>query len=417
MTTAKLILAYLCIALLFISVGYLMSKMPIIVQNEEPKDKSAFKRTRFCYVLGGIVTTLAGILICEVSAAFKFTADVCAGIITILAIGVIAAAIVIGIRRKELFAVSDLKNECRSKSEKILILISMITVVAQIAAVMIFSMKGTRPIGEIKYATAAYLSGTLGAGHPFMSCIGILARVVGMHPLSIVYLLLPVVSIPFFYETYLLLLTQIFKKNRESVYVALIVIEFLNIYGYQSEGLKCVTLLTGFFTFTAFIVHAILPATAAILIVLLGKGKKAEKNKDRPTWQNENGNETENTQTDDYQEEWDMKKHRIINARNLAIGLGAVAVLLLVMVYVLNNKINTLYDATVNLEKQINSSCSVYEFAPAGECVGYLIKGTDGTLTMIGADDEKYAKELDGFVKEHGEKIDKWYSLDEVTKE
>lgn len=108
-----------------------------------------------------------------------------------------------------------------------------------------------------------------------------------------------------------------------------------------------------------------------------------------------------------------MKKHKIINARNLAIALGVVVVMLVSMVFVLNNKINSLHDATANLQRDLDNRCSIYEFTAAdGVSYGYLIKGKDGKLTMIGGGDAQRADDLYDFLKEYGTEITNWYLYD-----
>ena len=105
-----------------------------------------------------------------------------------------------------------------------------------------------------------------------------------------------------------------------------------------------------------------------------------------------------------------MKKHKIINARNLAIALGLLAVAMLALVFVLNNKINTLHDSTVNLQQALNDRCAVYEFSTApGKAEGYLIQGSDGSLTMIGGGAEENAQALYDFLEEHGTNLTAWY--------
>ena len=58
---------------------------------------------------------------------------------------------------------------------------------------------------------------------------------------------------------------------------------------------------------------------------------------------------------DDYfkWEEEEMKNHKIINSRNLAIALIIVVILFAGSVFVMNRKINSLYETTVNLQQQV----------------------------------------------------------------
>ena len=48
-----------------------------------------------------------------------------------------------------------------------------------------------------------------------------------------------------------------------------------------------------------------------------------------------------------------MKNHKMINARNLAVALLIVVIMLIGSVYIMNRKINSLYEVTVNLQQEI----------------------------------------------------------------
>ena len=48
-----------------------------------------------------------------------------------------------------------------------------------------------------------------------------------------------------------------------------------------------------------------------------------------------------------------MKNHKIINSRNLAIALILVIILFAGSVFVMNRKINSLYNTTVELQQQV----------------------------------------------------------------
>ena len=75
-----------------------------------------------------------------------------------------------------------------------------------------------------------------------------------------------------------------------------------------------------------------------------------------------------------------------------------------------NSGVNRLYDATVNLQSELNQRCSVYEFAPdGGKTEAYLIKGENGKLTVVGGGPQKNAAELLAFISPYGTDIDKWY--------
>ena len=105
-----------------------------------------------------------------------------------------------------------------------------------------------------------------------------------------------------------------------------------------------------------------------------------------------------------------MKKHKIINARNLAIAIALLTVALLALVFVLNSKINSLHDVTAALQEDMDKRCGLYEFAPAdGQTQGYLLKESDGTLTFIGGGPKENAEALKVFLAAYGDSITNWY--------
>ncbi len=144
-------------------------------------------------------------------------------------------------------------------------------------------------------------------------------------------------------------------------------------------------------------IHGLLNMAAVILIRYF---------ENRPKIREETGMEY----GDDYSEEWDMQKHRIINARNLAIALGVLALALICIVFVLNSKINRLYDATVNLQTDMNSRSSIYEFTgDDGNTAGYLIKNSDGKFVFVGGGSRSNADALSEFFDRYGSTVSEWY--------
>ena len=168
----------------------------------------------------------------------------------------------------------------------------------------------------------------------------------------------------------------------------------LNLWGYQSDVLIRFSLLIRWFGLGVFFVHGLLNTAAVILTVYLqSRPPKAV------------SPQNEDTDDKDDPEELDMKK-----ARNLAVAIGVIAVVMIAAVFVLNNKINKLYAATVNLQTDMNSRCSIYEFAPGGgDTAGYLIKNSDGTLVFTGGGSSDNADELSEFFDRYGNDIAKWY--------
>ena len=239
-----------------------------------------------------------------------------------------------------------------------------ILVIVQIVVAVKFETISTSALENMKYATFCYENGSFNINAPYMSILGLICRAVGIHPLIFIHSVSPIVMITLCMGAYVYLFATIYtpapvktgepvtvnagcgsEDNMPDYYVAVyasaIALCILNIFGYQSELLMPYTLLGGYFTGQCLIVHFLLPIASARIEMYFRKQRTIGKHEDV------------DNPDDDYLEEWDMKKHKIINARNLAIALGLVTVILLASIVVLNNKINTLYDATVNLQNEI----------------------------------------------------------------
>jgi len=105
-----------------------------------------------------------------------------------------------------------------------------------------------------------------------------------------------------------------------------------------------------------------------------------------------------------------MKKHKILNMRNMAIAFLALVILLVASVFVLNRKINSLYDATVQLENAANTKMSVFEIKnDEGNSVLTLMISPEGSVTAIGGGDADMGSKCAEFINEHGNRVDKWY--------
>ena len=105
-----------------------------------------------------------------------------------------------------------------------------------------------------------------------------------------------------------------------------------------------------------------------------------------------------------------MKKHKILNIRNMAIAFALLLVLFVASVFVLNNKINSLYDATVVLENAANTKMSVYELKGDDEDVLLTVMvSPEGTVTVVGGGSETEGVNTYEFIKKYADKVDKWY--------
>lgn len=293
-----------------------------------------------------------------------------------------------------------------SKPEIVLIAVNVAIVLAQIIYIMICANNSSVAYRPLRYATQYYDAGVIELTKPMMVLLGSVAKYLRMHPATVGFALAPILLIPVYYGAYSMLLSEI-EENRAYKEITLAIISVLHIWGYQSDLLLPANMLVTPYGGWVYLIDGLL-VLLAYGFILRNKakpGSKADNN------MSDNVSDGEDIKTEDYCEEWDMKKHPIINARNLAIALGATVVALVVLVFMLNNKINRLYDATVNLETALNSRCSIYEFCAqeGADPTGYLIKDSNGRLTMIGGGGIDDTDEIYDFIIQYGNVIDTWY--------
>ncbi|MCR5001397.1 MAG: hypothetical protein K6A71_06345 [Lachnospiraceae bacterium] len=165
--------------------------------------------------------------------------------------------------------------------------------------------------------------------------------VYGKQGFMILYSLLPLIMLPAYYYAYSYLAGSLFK-DRETAWFMVLIICVLNLWGYQSKALLPATMLYCWFSPASVAVHGFLPFAAGLLIK---KSKEMQAGQEK----------TDIGEEDDYfrWEEEEMKNHKIINSRNLAAALIIVVILFAGSVFVMNRKINSLYDTTVNLQQQV----------------------------------------------------------------
>ena len=344
---------------------------------------------------GGCSVLLLGILICAVMPGTT-SPGLCISIAGIIVAAAIAAGFVI--RRRMNVPRTGFLDNVNDIKGLIYPAVIVLSVIVLAAAVGMSRFENTGAMKGIGSATYVYENGQLGSADPMMLLIGVISCVLRIHPLDFIYSVSPAIFIPLYCLCYASVIDAVFGSTGKRVVAYLIVI-ILDLWGYQSEALIGVTLLVRWFGAGVFAVHGLLSLAQVILAGYLKN--KPESARDDMTVYEDAGDE---------EEEWDMKKHKIVNARNLAIGLGLLAAALVVFVYVLNNKINKLYDATVNLQTDLSSRCSIYEFAPGGgDTEGYLIKGSDGTVVFIGGGGKQNADELSEFFEKYGNSVTKWY--------
>lgn len=378
---------------------------------------------RMNYIKFGILFIISGIIASAVGALFgasgKTAVGICAGVIIIVFAGTIYLTCKSKRKGQSSFA-KESQNDKVGNNRKLSIALEVaayLLIATQIIVAIGFADKTTFAIKNIKYATEVFEGKAPDISHLLMSFWGILSYTLKIHPMTLIHTVLAVFIISLAYESYIMLAKAVFKDNIVMQYGSVIAVGFINIYGFWSPKASIFTLLLGYFTFAGIAVHILLVNLSTLLIKKAEKNKKAEADKRIEAEKNlalENGeNSAEHSidysEDDDYQEEWDMKKHKIINARNLAIGLGVLVLMLIALAYVLNNKINKLYEVTVLLQSEMDSECKMYEFAPNGVNEGYVVKNSDGSITVIGGGSAENAQSLSEIIKKYGDVVDTWY--------
>ncbi len=379
----KSIVFFIC----FYLISYLAGSWGVIALAKCRAGASYVFRTAF----GGCTVIAAGMAACLAGSVFRLPVASVAGIfLFIIAIVVISGYVL----EKKHAVKEDAPHIPPESTDAVMILAAVLVVGAQIYGVITLRYEGTEVLRGVRDATAVYETGKVMPHDPMMLLIGCISALVHTHPLELIYTVLPPSLIVLYYLCYLEVISTLWCGWKRVA--AFLAVTALNLWGYQSEPLTGATLLLSWFGIWVYVLHGLCNILAVIMIrYLKALPDKAE------AVQEEN---------EDLLEEWDMKKHRIINARNLAIALGVLTAALIGVVFVLNSKINRLYDATVNLQDDLNSRCSIYEFIPAGgETEGYLLRGSDGTLTFIGGGAAENADELETFIGRFGSEVERWY--------
>ena len=247
-----------------------------------------------------------------------------------------------------MMSTSAASNKIRKRGSSLpvrLLAVSVILlVIVQVAAV--FRVAGEIPVNIDALAAASKVcyEGRFLPGAPMMSLWGLIARMCGIHPMKLIFGIAPFIMIPLYYCIYYLAAGKLLNDPADRWFMMLCIC-LLNMWGYQSEYMIPYTMLCSWYTGTAFVVHGLLPLAVYLL---------ADKFRIYYTEETPNEEYTE-ANTDDYykKEVEDMKNHKIINARNLAVALLIVVIMLIGSVYIMNRKINSLYEVTVNLQQEI----------------------------------------------------------------
>ena len=237
-----------------------------------------------------------------------------------------------------------IRKDRASLSVRLLALSVIMLVVLQVAAAVLIADEVPVNAEALSRASKAFYERTFIVAAPMMSIWAFLSRLCMMQPLAFIFSVTPFIMIPGYYFIYAMLARKLFVRPSHRWFM-LLCICLLNLWGYQSEYMVPYTLLCSWYTGTAFIVHGVLPFAVY---------KLADKCRIKEP-ESVSAREGDYEEVDDYykEEEEDMKNHKIINARNLAAALLVVVIMLIGSVYIMNRKINSLYETTVNLQQEI----------------------------------------------------------------
>lgn len=296
-----------------------------------------------------------------------------------------------------------LKNN-RSWSLWLLSIIIILLTALQMFGTSLFGYHQPNATRQVWMATKAYETGNLSASSPMMMLWAWIAWIFKEHPLTIIFSVSQFLTLPLYYMGYTVLAGKLCRGKREQSLLLLLFLCILHLFGYQSGYALGMTLLFSYFSGGVFILQGVLPFFLFLLLTGLEKKHSLDLEKIQ-------SGEDIAADTEEEWEDEDMKKHKIINARNIGIALVLFAVLVAGAIYILNNKINSLHNATQNLQIAMDEKCSIYEFKPepSGEAEGYLLKQSDGRLVMIGGGTSENGEALYEFLTKYGAQLDKWY--------
>lgn len=210
--------------------------------------------------------------------------------------------------------------------------------------------------------------------------------------------IIAVLSIMAFLILYLLISLELFENAVDRlIFMGIIVILHL-FAGYTIDSLK-ISIFLNPLTVGSVILHDFMPFALLMTLMKL-RQEKPEINEDNVTIDDEN-----------YEEEWDLKKHKIINIRNTAIAIALLALMFVAGMLILNSKINNLYNATVALEKATEDKISYFELKGKGSdnVIASLMITGEGTAIVTGGGSEENGNDLMKFITDHTTRVDRWY--------
>ncbi len=277
----------------------------------------------------------------------------------------------------------------------LLLLAVLMLIGIQMFSTALYSYHQPNATRQLKEATAAYETGVLAVGSPMMMLWAFAARLLGEHPLTVAFSMSQFVTIPLYYMGYALLAKKLCQGDRCKSMLTVLFLCILHMFGYQSGYALNMTLLFSYFSGEAFVLQGFLPFLIWLTLTVQGQTPEtADGGIDKEDWEDE-----------------DMRKHKILNARNLGIVLLLFAALAAGAIYILNNKINSLHEATQNLQLSLDERCSLYEFKPENSesAEGYLVRQSDGKLVMVGGGSAGNGAALYEFLTKYGAQLDQWY--------
>jgi len=234
----------------------------------------------------------------------------------------------------------------------------------------------------------------------------------GLNPLIRI---MAVLSIIVYLCLYYMISRRLFKAKSDRAMFMLFVL-LLHLFSNYSEKALSFSLFIEPISIASVVIHDVLPLILFLILTfekelkafLEGGDEEENKAAGGVLTGQEAGSVVDNEE--EIPEEWDMKKHRILNMRNMAIAFVLLFLVFIASIYVLNNKINSLYDATVLLENAANTKMTVDEHRNAnGEVDVTVMVSPEGSVTVVGGGETASGTEVYEMISKYSDKVDKWY--------
>lgn len=212
--------------------------------------------------------------------------------------------------------------------------------------------------------------------------------------------IISVVAILSYFVMYFLISLRLFEDKTDRIIFMLSVL-FLHVFEFYSLELIRTSLFMFPISINSIVIHDIFPF---LLFCYLNYEEEIKRIVAKTSDTFDEGD------LEEFEEGWDLKKHKILNIRNLSIALLILILIFAGSVYVLNSKINSLYDATVLLENAANDKASIHELKDGNETVATIIISSDSDVTVIGGGDSTNGTNLHEMINKYSEgKVSKWY--------